>query len=116
MAGHRDRDGFRAKLSARSAPLRLATSEILDAFADDDGVSVKDGVAEPALPNPQQRLDAVSRGRYRSRRLSDARVALVHRIADQEPARRAHARSPTITRRGSFFGSSPIAARSVRWR
>ena len=44
MAGHRDRDGFRAKLSARSAPRRLATSEILDEFADDDGVSVKDGV------------------------------------------------------------------------
>src|SRR6516165_11448183 len=38
-----DRDGFWAKLSARSAPLRLATSEILDAFTHDDGVSVKGG-------------------------------------------------------------------------
>jgi hypothetical protein len=40
----RDGNGFRATFHARSAPLWLATSEILDAFADDNGLCGKDGV------------------------------------------------------------------------
>jgi hypothetical protein len=43
---------FLAKLSARSAPIRLATSGILDALANDDGVSGQGRGAELAVRNP----------------------------------------------------------------
>ena len=48
----RDQDGFWAKLSTRSAPLWLASSEMLDAFADDDGLRGQGRGAEHALRNP----------------------------------------------------------------
>src|SRR5215831_6410261 len=71
---NRDRDGFRAGLSARSARLRVATSEILDAITHDDGLHGQGRGAEHALRNPCQRVNAVSPRRHRSRLLSDTRL------------------------------------------
>ena len=88
----RDRDGLWATLPARSAPLWLATSEILDTFADDNVFRGQRRCAKHAVRDPRQRIDAVSPCRYRSSRLPDAGMAVVHRIADPQPARRAHAR------------------------
>jgi hypothetical protein len=48
----RYRDGFRAELPARFAPLRLAASEILDTVADEDGIRGQGRHAEHAVRNP----------------------------------------------------------------
>src|SRR3984893_567245 len=48
----RDRDGLRATLPARSTPLWLATSEILDAFAYERGFRGQGRRAEHAVRNP----------------------------------------------------------------
>jgi hypothetical protein len=53
--------------------------------------AVKDGV--PSMRSEtDDSVDALSACRYRPCRLPDARVAVVHRIAHPQPARRAHAR------------------------
>jgi hypothetical protein len=48
----RELDGLQTKLPARSAPLSLATPEVLDAGPDDDGLRRQGWRAEHALRNP----------------------------------------------------------------
>src|SRR5271166_2033967 len=105
-----NRDGLRPKLPARSAALGLATPDILDPVADDDVLRGQGRGPEHAVRNPRQRIDAVSLRRYRSRRLSDARLALVHRAPDPQLARRAHARR----RRSPGAAISPVRNRPRR--
>src|SRR5215469_6577786 len=79
---NRDRYGVWAKLSARSAAIWLDTPKILDALAHGDGLRGQGWGAEHAVRDARQHIDAVSSHRYRSCRIPDTRVAMVHRIAD----------------------------------
>ena len=80
------------------------------------GFTVKDGVPSMRFETHDSGSIAVPPCRYRSRRLSDARVALVHRIADPLPARRAHAREPRssdLLDEAMRVAATPVSAGSV---
>jgi hypothetical protein len=75
--------------------------------------AVKDGVASMRFETHDSALMLFRHVDSDLGGLPDARVAVVHRTAYPQPARRAHA---TITPRGCFFGLSQTAARSAPWR